>query len=159
MIAAPNENRVAVLDDDIKFIRLVERVLRDEHIDVLPITTLDLEEAARIVAESGCLAALVDIYMYGDAAGFTLIEKLRAHPATAHLPLIVTSGAHREVGRKVSFLVEHNCMVLLKPFEVADLIAKVHGASAPAANVHGASARTAKGNRRYRVIAPAKAAE
>ena len=147
MIAAPNETRVAVLDDDIRFIRLVERVLRDEHIDVLPITTLDLEEAARIVGESGCIAALVDIYMYGDAAGFTLIEKLRAHPATSDLPLIVTSGAHREVGRKVAFLVEHKCTVLLKPFEVADLIAKVRGAST----------RKAKVQRRSRVMAPAKA--
>ena len=149
MIAAPNETCVAVLDDDIKFIRLVERVLRDEHIDVLPITTLDLEEAARIVAESGCLAALVDIYLYGDAAGFTLIEKLREHPATRDLPLIVTSGAHRELGRKVAFLVEHNCTVLLKPFDVADLIARVRGAST----------RTARARRRYRVIAPAKAME
>jgi len=125
LIIAPNVDSVAVLDDDIKFIRLVERILREEHIDVQPVTTLDLDEAVRVVEQSGCRAALVDIYMYGDCAGFTLIEKLRANPATAELPLIVTSAAHREVGRKVGFLVKNKCSVLLKPFEVDDLLAKV----------------------------------
>ena len=51
VIAPANDKRVAVLDDDIKFIRLVERVLRQEHIDVLPITTLDLDEAVTIARQ------------------------------------------------------------------------------------------------------------
>ncbi len=149
MIAPPTERCVAVLDDDIKFIRLVERVLGEEEIDVLPITTLDLDEAVRILAEHACLVALVDIYMYGDATGFAFIEKVRANEATASLPLIVTSGAHREVGRKVSFLVENHCTVLLKPFEVSDLIAKVRGATPP----------RARAPERLRAIAPAEAIE
>jgi two-component system, OmpR family, alkaline phosphatase synthesis response regulator PhoP len=131
LITEPNLDSVAVLDDDIKFIRLVERILRDEHLDVQPVTTLDLDEAVRVVEQSGCRAALIDVYMYGDCAGFALVEKLRANPATANLPLIVTSAAHREVGRKVGFLVKNNCSVLLKPFDVDDLVAKVRAARCP----------------------------
>ena len=146
LITAANVDSIAVLDDDIKFIRLVERILRQEHIDVWPVTTLDLDEAVRVVEQSACSAALVDIYMYGDCAGFALIEKLRANPSTADLPLIVTSAAHREVGRKVGFLVKNKCSVLLKPFEVDDLLTKVRAARPPRAVM-------------YQVVAPANSAD
>ena len=118
-------NRIAVLDDDIKFIRLVERVLQGIEIEIQPVTTPDLDEAVRVVRATGCQAALVDLYMYGDPSGFRLVEKLRGDPATNDLPVILTSGAHRELGRRVSFLVEHHCSVLLKPFSVQELLARV----------------------------------
>ena len=121
---------VAVLDDDITFIRLVERVLGTEGIAVLPVTTLALDEAVTVIGSSHCDVALVDIYMYGDAAGFKLIEMLRADPATAHLPIVVTSGARREIGKRVDFLRRHRCEVLLKPFGVEELIALVTRATA-----------------------------
>lgn len=114
-----------MLDDDIRFIRLMERILRGEGFEVAPVTTLDLDEAVRVVASTGCFAALVDIFMYGDAAGFALIEKLRSWPATKDLPIVVASAAHREIGRNVEFLQKHRCTVLLKPFYVEDLITKV----------------------------------
>jgi DNA-binding response OmpR family regulator len=122
---SPGERCIAVLDDDVKFIRLVERLLGTERIRVQPITTLDLDEAIRVVRDSRCSGALVDIYMYGDAAGFALIEKLRQNEGTADLPVVVTSGAHRELGRRADFLQEHRCGVLLKPFAIDDLMAKV----------------------------------
>ncbi len=120
---------VAVIDDDIRFIRLIERVLGLEGIAIKPITTLDVEEAVRIIAESRCQAAMIDVYMYGDALGFTLIERLRASAKTARLPLIVSSGARREIGHKVSFLQQHACGVLLKPFEPSELLIKLREAA------------------------------
>lgn len=127
------EDHIAVLDDDIRFIRMVERVLAIERIGTVPITTIDLDEAVRIVGEGGFSAVLVDIMMYGYAAGFDLIEKLRSTPATAALRLVVVSGARRELGRRIDFLRSHNCAVLLKPFEPDELIAKLRGAEIPAA--------------------------
>jgi DNA-binding response OmpR family regulator len=129
----PRIERVAVLDDDVQFIRLIERALQAEQIEVQPVTTLDLDEAVRVVAETGCQTALVDVYMYNDIAGFRLIEKLRAHAPTSAIGIIVTSGAHREVGRHVPFLVEHRCGVLLKPFGIDELIAKLRAGAVEAA--------------------------
>lgn len=120
-----------MLDDDITFIRMVERILRTEDIDIQPVTTPDLDDAVRVVGMSGCRAALVDIYMYGEAAGFELIERLRADPATASLPLIVTSGAYREIARRVPFLQAHGCSILPKPFEVDALLSRVRQACEP----------------------------
>jgi len=114
-----------VLDDDIRFIRLVERILKAESIDVQPVTTLYVDEAIRVIADTHCDAALVDVYMYGSALGFTMIERLREHPATAALPIIVASSARREIGRRVAFLQQHGCGVLVKPFNIDELLVRL----------------------------------
>jgi CheY-like chemotaxis protein len=120
--------RVAVLDDDVRFIRMVERMLNHAGIGMQPVTTPDLDDAAGVVASAGCSAALVDVYMYGAAFGFSLIERLRGQPATRDLPIIVTSGAHREIGRRVRFLLDNDCAVLLKPFTGEELLGHLRGA-------------------------------
>ncbi|MEX2225034.1 MAG: response regulator [Dehalococcoidia bacterium] len=125
-----NPRPVAVLDDDVQFIRMVERILKTDGLQIQPVTTPDLDEAARVVAMTNCRVALVDIYMYGEAAGFELIERLRQQPMTANLPLIVTSGAYREIARHVPFLQHHRCSILPKPFEVDALISQIHHAHA-----------------------------
>jgi DNA-binding response OmpR family regulator len=120
-----SRERIAVFDDDIRFIRLVERVLRGVDIDIQPITTPDVDEAVRVVSCTGCRAALIDLYMYGDARGWRFVEGLRQDPRTMELPLIMTSAAHRELGRRVSFLLEHHCSVLLKPFSIDELLSRI----------------------------------
>jgi DNA-binding response OmpR family regulator len=125
MTANPAWPRIAVIDDDIRFIRMVERVLMLEGIGVQPVTTLDLDEAVSVVAQSGCRACLIDVMMYGAASGFELVERLRSDPATASIPLIVTSGARREIGRRVHFLQETECGLLLKPFAPEELVSRV----------------------------------
>lgn len=118
----PGGGPLAVVDDDLRFIRMVERALATEGIRVQPVTTLDVDEAVRVIVENRCQAAFVDLLLYGEALGFTLVERLRQHPATRHLPIAVTSGARRELGRHVDFLRRHRCAVLLKPFSIARVL-------------------------------------
>ena len=120
--------RVAVLDDDIRFIRMVERILQHEQMSIQPITTMDIDEALGVITATRCDAAIIDVYMYGSQLGFTLVEHLRAHPATANLPIVVASGARREIGKRVDFLQAHRCGVLLKPFEIDELVLKLAAA-------------------------------
>jgi CheY-like chemotaxis protein len=129
--AVASARRVAVIDDDIRFIRLVERILRSEDVEVQPITTLDVDEAICVLAESRCDAAIIDVFMYGSQTGFTLVERLRRDPATANLPIIVASGARREIGKRVGFLQQHRCGVLLKPFDAEELLTKLESLSLP----------------------------
>lgn len=125
MSQLPPVRRIALIDDDIMFIRMVERVLFGERTELVPITTLDICEAADIVAEGGFSLVLIDIMMYGHAAGFDLVQELRRREATATVPIVVTSGEHREIGRHVDFLRQHDCTVLRKPFEPEELVARV----------------------------------
>jgi DNA-binding response OmpR family regulator len=119
---------VAVIDDDLPFIRMVERGLATEGITVQPVTTLDIAEAVHVVESGRCQAAFVDVFMYGDALGFSLVERLRQNAATRSLPIVVTSGARKAIGQNVEFLQRYRCGVLLKPFAVDDLLARVQPA-------------------------------
>jgi DNA-binding response OmpR family regulator len=125
---------VAVLDDDLPFIRMVERVLAEASVTVSPVTTPDPEDASAVVAQLAPDLALVDVFFYGHAAGFELIERIRSDARTADLPLLVTSGARREVARHVEFLQRQRCGVLLKPFDPDDLLARLDdiGSAGPA---------------------------
>jgi CheY-like chemotaxis protein len=116
---------VAVLDDDVQFIRMVERMLRSRNIPVQPVTTPDLDDAVSVIAGSRCRAALIDIYVYGAAAGFPIIELLRQEPLTRGLPLVVSSGAYRDIARHIPFLQEHHCSVLPKPFTMDELFTRL----------------------------------
>lgn len=153
--AAPPRAVVAVLDDDIRFIRMVERVLREENIAVHPVTTLDLDEAVAVVAAERCDLALVDVFMYDNAAGFDLVERLRACPATSRLPLVVSSGARREVARRIEFLREHQCALLLKPFTPDELIATVRQHLAAPALAHSPAETVGAPSRTPASIVPA----
>lgn len=113
---------VVVFDDDVRFIRLVERVLACEGIRVEPITTDDLDDGLKIVEAQRPLAILVDIFMYDAARGFDFIERLRAHPATRSIPIIVASGADRELRRSAAWLDELGCDILPKPFPADKLV-------------------------------------
>ncbi|HXK33186.1 MAG TPA: response regulator [Dehalococcoidia bacterium] len=121
---------VAVLDDDLRFLRMVERMLQGHGLRMQPVTTPDPDDAVRVVEQSDASAALIDIYMYGEAAGFSVIDRLRANPATAGIPIIVTSAARREIARNREFLRAARCAVLQKPFGMDDLLCCVDRAIA-----------------------------
>jgi CheY-like chemotaxis protein len=117
-LPAAGARNIAVCDDDIRFIRYVERLLGEVRARVSPVTTLDPEEAVRVVVGAGCDAALIDLHIYNDGhAGLTLVRLFREHPATAAMPLLlVTGAAPRDLKPHESFLREHHCGVLPKPF-------------------------------------------
>ncbi|MBF6599288.1 MAG: response regulator [Dehalococcoidia bacterium] len=114
------------MDDDIVFIRFVERALGTAGIAVEPVTTFDLAEAVRVIADTACDAVFVDLFMYEGVHGFDCVERLRADHRTRDLPLVVTTGAHDLVARRAEFLTQHGCLVLLKPFSVEELLEAVH---------------------------------
>jgi DNA-binding NtrC family response regulator len=127
-VSGSEAGAVAVFDDDLRFLRMVERALESHGLHMQPVTTPDLDDAVRVVALSDARAALIDIYMYGEAAGFDVIDRLRHNPETAGIPIIVTSGAYRDINKHRDFLRENNCSVLPKPFEVDQLLTTVDSA-------------------------------
>lgn len=118
--------RIGVMDDDIVFIRFVQRALATAGIAVEPVTTFDLAEAVHVIVETACDAVFVDLFMYEGVHGFDCVERLRADGRTRDLPLVVTTGAHDLVARRAQFLTQHGCLVLLKPFSVEELLDAIH---------------------------------
>lgn len=115
--------RVAVFDDDVRFIRFVERVLGLARVDAVPITTIDPLEAVRVAADSGCDAVLVDLRMYDDpVAGFGFVGALRDDPRTRNLPVCLVTGEVTELRRQRELIDRYGCSVLPKPFTPDDLL-------------------------------------
>ena len=127
-ISAQRTMCVAVCDDDVRFIRLVERMLDEVHACVVPVTTLDPHDAVAVIAEARCDAALIDLNIYNDGqAGLTLVRLLREHQATSAMPLLLaTAATMRDVRRHGQFLRDFNCDVLPKPFSADALFEALH---------------------------------
>ena len=125
-VPARSIRRIAVCDDDIRFIRYVERALACADVAMTPVTTLDLDEAVRVLAGSGCDAALIDLCMYDDRhAGFRLVERIRACVVTASLPLYLATGDVREAMRYQELLQANRCTLLAKPFGPEELMSTI----------------------------------
>ncbi len=120
---------VAIFDDDVVYIRTVERMLRVAGVPSFGVTTFDVDEAARVIAAAGCRAVLVDVFLYDEPRGFACIDRLRSLEATADLPLLVTSGARRQLQRMATYLTENRCALLEKPFGPDALLEKLEAAA------------------------------
>lgn len=69
---------------------------------------------------------IISDVLFGDEAhGFELVDKLKLNPATAHIPILLCSGAITALRERQSYLAERNVGVLYKPFEVGELLSAV----------------------------------
>lgn len=124
--------RIAIVDDDARYFRFVERALSLKDYDCLLLTTPSTETAAHIIASEGCDAALIDIFMYGRAAGFEVITALRRCEGGAKIPVIIASGSPNIRRDASAFLEDPYCDLLPKPFNPDDLLAHLERMLAPA---------------------------
>jgi len=130
---APQKNpqtatRIAVIDDDVRFLRMVERMLGMRNMEVVPVTTPDIDEMVSVVGSEGCGAAVVDLYLYGEPMGFDIVYAMRHDYRTHNLPVVLSTGAMRDVIKSAGYLESMRCAVLAKPFEEGELVAKLRAA-------------------------------
>jgi CheY-like chemotaxis protein len=123
-VATAPARHVAVCDDDVRFIRFVERLLVEADARICPVTELDPADAVRVVADACCDAVMIDLHIYNDdEAGLTLVRLFREDPRTSGLPLLMVTGAsQRDLKRHDAFLQSYGCGLLPKPFEANELL-------------------------------------
>ncbi len=78
---------------------------------------------------------VLDYMWRDDDAGWSLLQMLRMDPATAAIPVVLCTGAVREVEALGGHLAEMGVSVVLKPFNIDQLEAAIAGglAAKPAA--------------------------
>jgi len=81
--------RVLVVDDIAVNVRLLEAKLTAEYYDVL--TASSGAEALKVVAASAPDIVLLDVMMQG-LDGFEVCKRLKADPATAHIPVVMVTA-------------------------------------------------------------------
>lgn len=115
---------VLVVEDDEGQRVLLTSVLQREGYPVVDAS--DGEAGLRAIAEHNPQVVLLDLNLPG-MDGFELCRRLRADPATATLPVIVLS-AHGSTGDMVSALDAGADDFISKPFQQAELLARLRSA-------------------------------
>ena len=123
MAAAPSPpRRILVVDDDGPILDLLRLLLESEG--YLVVTATSVGAACASLAERLPDLVLCDVRL-PDAPPFALLDRLTSDPATVHLPVIVCSGAVREIEQAAARLERQHVAVVLKPFDIDDLLVSV----------------------------------
>lgn len=118
--------RVAVINDDTDFLRLMEEVLSDEGYDVDLMRTF--ENTHERVRESQPDVVICDIVMRLEERGWELVEMLTLDPKTRDIPVIVCSAAVRQLDERRETLERQGIRAIAKPFDLATLLATIEEA-------------------------------
>jgi len=107
----------------------VREVLETEGYRVsLSAAPLDLETVKRVAPDLVILDFMIDD---GAGSGWSLIDALRADPATRDLPIVACTGAVQQVREQRWRLDLNGVHVVLKPFDIDDLLTAVQQCGKP----------------------------
>jgi DNA-binding response OmpR family regulator len=109
---------VLVVDDDFEIRALISELLEEAGYAVLEAACG--QEALRLASAQVPAVVVVD-HRLPDLSGLEVVQRLRAHSSSRHIPVMLMSGfAHRLVGRA------HGAdRVMSKPFDITDLLQQV----------------------------------
>jgi two-component system, cell cycle response regulator len=113
--------RVLVVDDVLANVKLLEARLSAEYFDVATATSGD--EALRICERAECDIVLLDVMM-PDMDGFEVCRRLKANPATHHIPVVMVTALDQTSDR-IKGLEAGADDFLTKPVSDIALIARV----------------------------------
>ena len=113
--------RIAVIDDDRAIRDLLAELLADEGYE--PLVFADGAAALPTLEVRPPDALILDLRLPPPLDGWALLERLWANPALRTLPVLVCTGDERAVREQATLLDRPGCVVLAKPFDLADLLA------------------------------------
>ncbi len=127
-----NGETIAVIDDDAANIESLRLLLDQNGYRVLPIT--DPRQAAGILEQQKVSLVLTDVRM-PQLSGVEVCRTLRAHPATAKLPIFLVTAQARTQEDLHKATDAGADAYLLKPYDQVDLLTKIHSALKPKKNL------------------------
>ncbi len=118
----PSTKKIVVVNENQDFLELVETLLTDEkyHVRVCQFG----DQAYQFVKDAQPELLILDIRMVGIDE-WQILDMVKLDPATSQIPVIICSAAAREIQDAEARLREQNCDVLLKRFNIDELVEKV----------------------------------
>ena len=121
-------NRILLVEDDTGVQDLLRDLLEAEGYRVLsaasPLDAVDISQLHPSLV-------ILDLWLGGRASGWDLLEALHVTPGARGIPVMICTADARFVQREADRLREIAATVLLKPFDVDDLLARVTKACSP----------------------------
>jgi CheY-like chemotaxis protein len=119
--------RILVVNDSQELLELYRTLLTEEGYEVIVYSSAieDLREIEQVKPD----LILLDIMLGNrEVSGWQMLEKLKLFPATASIPVILCTAALDRIRQQQGYLTSHGVLVILKPFNLDDLLACIEKA-------------------------------
>ena len=126
---------ILVLDDAPEFLEFMTVLLTSDGYRALVADSLPT--ARTLLATTRPHLIICDVRL-GGLAPFAALEQLQADPVTAAIPLLVCTAAVGDVQERAAALADAGVPVLLKPFDIDELLNRVRQRCGDAAPEPGA---------------------
>jgi adenylate cyclase len=114
--------KIVVVNDNPEFLELGETLLSEERYQVS--VCVHGDKAYQLIKGEQPDLVILDVRMVG-VDEWQVLDMIKLDPDTADIPVIVCSAAVREIQAAEARLREQKCDILLKPFNIDELLAKV----------------------------------
>jgi DNA-binding response OmpR family regulator len=115
---------IVVVNDSPELLALMQDLLEEEGYRA--VVCDQGGRAYRLIKETRPSLVILEAAL-GDLPLWHVLDLVKLDPQTAAIPVLVCSAAHREVREMEARLRAHGCEVLLKPFNLDELLEKVAG--------------------------------
>ncbi|MEO8286600.1 MAG: response regulator [Chloroflexota bacterium] len=128
------KKHIVVINDTEEILELFRSIIEDEAGHEMIAFTFKPEMMEDIKQAKPDL--IICDYMFGkEALGWQLVQKLRMDRGTERVPVIICSGAVRELQDLEGVLAEKSIGILIKPFDVDELLQMMSRKLDPATNM------------------------
>jgi DNA-binding response OmpR family regulator len=120
--------RIAAIEDDLTMRKLLPRFLSAEGFEC--VVAVNAHDGWDICLRDKPDLILLDVNL-PDEDGLELCRRLKAEPRLRHIPVIIITGEASSVEKRVEGLESGADDFVLKPFEMAELVARIRGILKP----------------------------
>jgi DNA-binding response OmpR family regulator len=115
---------IAVINDDQAIVDMLTDFLQDAGYET--IDCLAGDGSYDLIRREHPALVIIDLQMEHPEAGLHVLQKLRADPVTADIPVIISSADGRFLRKKAAAIHELNGEMLEKPYDLEPLLAQIH---------------------------------
>ena len=126
MSEARGQRHILVVNDTVEILELFREILEEEgyQVSLYSFAFRDLDEIKRDRPD----LIILDFIIGGEDHGWQLLQKLKLDRDTADIPIVVCTAALQLVRDLEGHLLEKGVGVVLKPFDIDDLLLEVDNA-------------------------------
>jgi CheY-like chemotaxis protein len=125
MAVRPRQPLVLVIDADREILALMRELLEEEGYRVTTRTSSPSDQDTIVRLQPSLI--VLDHVAPGEAS-WSLIQRLKRHRETCGIPVVLCTGAHRQIKAHASLLAALDVAVVPKPFDIEQFTTVVRGA-------------------------------
>lgn len=114
---------IMVINDTQEILEMFRAILEEEGYEVIlySFAILDMDEYERVKPD----LIILDLVFGSEKSGWQMMQKLKMNRPTANIPIILCTAATNAVREMEGYLLSKGVTVILKPFDIDDLITAV----------------------------------